>query len=176
MLTLYYHPLASYCWKVLIALYEHGTPFERCVVDLGDADQRAALQALWPLGKFPVVRDGDRVVAESSIIVEYLDRRHPGPRPLVPADGDAALEARRWDRIFDSHVQTPVQEIVFDRLRGAHGDLERAYATLTTVYCSARSRRRGRTSSTIRSRARSRRGSDDRRAPTRGAPAPATSS
>jgi glutathione S-transferase len=134
MLTLYYHPLASYCWKVLIALYEHGTPFERCVVDLGDADQRAALLALWPLGKFPVVRDGDRVVAESSIIIEYLDRRHAGPRPLVPADGDAALEARRWDRIFDSHVQTPVQEIVFDRLRGAHGDLERAYATLTTVY------------------------------------------
>lgn len=27
MLTLYYHPLASFCWKVLIALYENGTAF-----------------------------------------------------------------------------------------------------------------------------------------------------
>ena len=134
MLTLHYHPLASYCWKVLIALYEHGTPFEPRVVDLGDPDQRAALAALWPLGKFPVVVDGDRVIAESSIIVEYLDRRHPGPRPLLPADPDAALEARRWDRIFDGYGQTPVQEIVFDRLRGAHGDLTAAHATLATAY------------------------------------------
>jgi glutathione S-transferase len=30
-LTLHMHPLASYCWKVLIALYENDTPFEaRC--------------------------------------------------------------------------------------------------------------------------------------------------
>lgn len=133
-LTLYYHPLASYCWKVLIALYEHGTPFARRVVDLGDPAQRAELVALWPLGRFPVLRDGDQVVAESSIIVEHLDRRHPGPRPLVPVDPDQALAARRWDRLLDNDVQGPVQAIVGDRLRGGHGDLARAYATLTTVY------------------------------------------
>lgn len=133
-LTLYYHPLASYCWKVLIALYEHGTPFARRVVDLGDPAQRAELAALWPLARFPVLRDGDQVVAESSIIVEHLDRRHPGPRPLVPVDADLALAARRWDRLLDNDVQGPVQAIVGDRLRGGHGDLARAYATLATVY------------------------------------------
>ncbi|HEY6876791.1 MAG TPA: glutathione S-transferase family protein, partial [Polyangiales bacterium] len=76
MLTLYYHPLASYCWKVLIALFENDTPFERRIIDLGDAAHRAELSALWPLCKFPVLRVDDRVVAESSIIVEYLDRHH----------------------------------------------------------------------------------------------------
>ena len=35
-LTLYYHPLASFCWKALIALYENDTPFEPHIVDLVD--------------------------------------------------------------------------------------------------------------------------------------------
>lgn len=133
-LTLYYHLLASYCWKVLIALYEHGTSFAPRLVDLADPAQRAELAALWPLARFPVLRDGDRVVPESSIIVEHLDRHHPGPRPLVPADPDRALEVRRWDRLLDSYVQASVQEIVADRLRGAGGDVARAYATLATTY------------------------------------------
>ncbi|HEX7594779.1 MAG TPA: glutathione S-transferase N-terminal domain-containing protein, partial [Gemmatimonadaceae bacterium] len=57
-LTLHYHPLSSFCWKVLIALYENDTPFAANVVDLGDAAQRAALLRLWPIGKFPVLEDG----------------------------------------------------------------------------------------------------------------------
>ena len=32
-LTLYAHPFAAYCWKVLIALYENGTPFRYRMVD-----------------------------------------------------------------------------------------------------------------------------------------------
>lgn len=133
-LTLYYHPLASYCWKPLIALAEHGVSFARRVIDLGDADQRAELAALWPPCKFPVLRDGDRVVAESSIIVEYLDLHHRGGHRLVPADPDAALTVRLWDRVFDNHVQTPMQEIVFDRLTGAGGDTSRQGAALATAY------------------------------------------
>lgn len=135
-LTLYYHPLASYCHKVLIALYESATPFEKKLVDLGDAQQRAELRARWPLGKFPVLHDTerDRDVAESSIIIEYLDQRNPGEPALIPRDPDAALAVRLWDRIFDNHVQGPMQEIVADRLRGANGDLAGAYATLDTAY------------------------------------------
>jgi len=41
-LRLYYHPLASYCWKALIALYEADIPFEREIVDLQDPVQREA--------------------------------------------------------------------------------------------------------------------------------------
>jgi glutathione S-transferase len=134
MLTLYYHPLASYCWKVLIAFYENGTPFEKRFVDLGDAAQRAELAALWPMCKFPLLRDRTRVVVESSIIIEYLDRRHAGERSLLPSDLDAALDVRLWDRLFDNYVQTPMQEIVLDRLRGTQRDLSAAHATLTRAY------------------------------------------
>lgn len=135
-LTLYYHPLASYCHKVLIALYENGTEFEKKLVDLGDAQQRAELQALWPLAKFPVIRDHARGIdlPETTVIIEYLDRFFPGPRPLVPHDWGEALEARLWDRVFDNHVQGPMQEIVNDRLRNTNNDMGHAHAALDTAY------------------------------------------
>lgn len=135
-LTLYYHPLASFCHKVLIALYENEVAFDKKFIDLGSAQDRAELAALWPLCKFPVLRDQarSRNVAETSVIIEYLDRLFPGKQRLIPADFDAALEVRLWDRVFDNYVQGPMQEIVNDRLRKANGDLTSAHAALTTVY------------------------------------------
>jgi glutathione S-transferase len=118
-LVLHAHPLASYCWKVLIALYEKGAAFEFSMVDLGDPDSRAAFAALWPMAKMPVLEDRGRgiVVPETSIIVDYLDAHHPGAIRLVPEETDAARDVRLWDRIFDLYVQTPMQRIVADRLR-----------------------------------------------------------
>ncbi len=117
MLELYSHPLASYCWKVLIALHENATPFTHHVVDLSNAADRAELVALWPFAKMPVLRDHARgaVVPESSIIIEYLAQHHPGPLALIPAD--SALEVRLRDRFFDLYVQEPMQQIVADLLR-----------------------------------------------------------
>ncbi len=85
-LTLHFHPLASYCWKALIALYENGTPFVPNLVDLGNETERAALLKLWPIGKFPVLRDEarDQTVPESSVIIEYLDRHYPGATHSSP--------------------------------------------------------------------------------------------
>ncbi|WP_288949763.1 glutathione S-transferase family protein [uncultured Paracoccus sp.] len=117
MLTLYYHPLASYCWKPLIALYEAGTAFTPRLVDLAQPDDAALLERLWPMRLFPVLEDGDTVLPESSIIIEYLDLHHPGPHRLIPADPKAALQVRLWDRFFDMHMESPVQEIVRDALR-----------------------------------------------------------
>ncbi|RDJ26748.1 glutathione S-transferase family protein [Bosea caraganae] len=116
-LTLYYHPLSSYCQKVLVALYENGAPFTPQFVDLGDPGQRADLLKLWPVGKFPVLRDGERIVPESSIIIEHLDRYHPGKTRLIPENGDLALQTRLRDRFFDLYVHKPMQALVGDRLR-----------------------------------------------------------
>lgn len=118
-LTLYYHPLSSYCMKVLIALYETGAPFEPKLVNLQDPTERAAFLALWPIGKFPLVQDDatGQVIPESSIIIEYLAQRHPGQSQLVPADADKALDVRAKDRLFDHYIHTPMQKIVGDRLR-----------------------------------------------------------
>ena len=135
-LTLYYHPLSSYCHKVLVALYEQAIEFEKKIIDLTSEADRTVLQALWPPCKFPVIRDHarQRNLAESSVIIEYLDHFHAGQHPLIPADWDTALEVRLWDRFFDLHVQTPMQQIVADRLRGTHGDLTRERAALMTAY------------------------------------------
>jgi glutathione S-transferase len=114
-LTLYAHPFASYCWKVLIALYENATPFNYRLVE--DAAGWEELQSLWPIRKFPLLRDGDATIVESTIIVEYLMRRYPGTTRMIPANDDAALAVRFIDRFFDNYVMTPMQTLVSDRMR-----------------------------------------------------------
>jgi glutathione S-transferase len=116
---LYSHPLSSYCQKVLVALYENETPFEARLVDLSNEAERAALVKLWPIGKFPVLRDHarDHTVPEASIIIEYLAQHYPGKTKLVPADPDLARQTRMRDRFYDLYVNEQVGKIVTDRLR-----------------------------------------------------------
>jgi glutathione S-transferase len=114
-LTLYAHPFAAYCWKALIALYENATPFTYRLVE--DAAGWAELASLWPISKFPLLRDGDATIVESSIIVEYLMRRYPGTTQMIPLNDDAALATRFMDRFFDNYVMTPMQKLVSDRMR-----------------------------------------------------------
>jgi glutathione S-transferase len=120
-LKLYFHPLSSFCQKVLVAFYENDTPFEPHIVDLADPAAAAAFTAIWPIGRFPVLRDdlNDRTIPESSIIIEYLDQHHPGRTRFLPADAQLARETRMRDRFYDLYVNTPVQKIVTDKLRPA---------------------------------------------------------
>jgi glutathione S-transferase len=139
-LTLHFHPLASFCWKALIALYENEIPFTPNKIDLGNPTERAALLKLSPIGKFPVLSDDARglTVPESSIIIKYLDRRYPGPTRFIPADPELALQTRLRDRFYDLYVHLPMQKIMTDRLRppdkrDPHG-VEEATAQLRTSY------------------------------------------
>lgn len=139
-LTLHFHPLSSFCWKALTALYENETPFTPNLVNLGDPDERAALMKLWPICRFPVLEDKARgeVVPESSIIIEYLDRHYPGRTRFIPDEADRALKTRLRDRFYDLYLHLPLQKIVGDRLRPAdkkdpHGVAE-ARAQLRSSY------------------------------------------
>jgi glutathione S-transferase len=142
-LVLYYHPLASFCHKVLVALYENETAFEGRIVDLLDEASSAELRAFWPMGKIPLLRDEarSRAVPETSIIIEYLNQHHPGRVELIPADPERALQARLWDRFFDLYVSVPMQKIVGDRLRpSGQSDLagvDQAKDTLKQAYAAA---------------------------------------
>ncbi len=137
-LILLAHPLSSYCWKVLIPLYENDTPFAFEMVG-GRPSDDAAFVEHWPIGRMPLLRDlaRDTVVAESTIIIEYLQRHYPGAEALIP-DGDPGLEARLWDRFFDLYVHTPVQRLVGDRMRAADSKdpagVAEARAMLDTAY------------------------------------------
>lgn len=139
-LKVYYHPLASFCWKALIALYENDTQFEPVLVDLGDAKSRAELAQVWPPAKFPVLRDETRqtTVAEATIIIEYLDTFHAGRTRFISTDPDRAWKIRMWDRVFDHYLHEPMQKMVIDRIRPAgqndpHG-VEQAAAQIRETY------------------------------------------
>lgn len=137
-MKLYAHPFSSYCQKALIALYENATPFELRLLAPHDPATAAEHRALWPLGRMPVLFDAGRTVVEASIIIEYLDLRHPGPVRMLPDDPDAALDVRTMDRFFDNYVMTPMQRIVADHLRpperrDPHGVAE-ARRLLDTAY------------------------------------------
>ncbi|HEY8245881.1 MAG TPA: glutathione S-transferase family protein [Hyphomicrobium sp.] len=137
-LQLFAHPFSSYCQKVLIALYENGTPFTFRMLALGEDENGAEFAKLSPMQRMPLLVDKERSVFESSIVIEYLALYHPGPVRLVPQDGDAAIEVRKMDRVFDNYVMTPMQTIVFDfirepELRDPYGAV-RAHAMLDTAY------------------------------------------
>ncbi|MDE1159394.1 MAG: glutathione S-transferase family protein [Neorhizobium sp.] len=126
--VLYYHPFSSYSQKVLIALYENGTPFERREFGPEDPGAWEELAALWPVKRFPMLKDESRqqgwdaghqghAVFEASTIIEYLQLHYPGPVRLIPDLADLAIAVRMLDRFFDNYVSTPQQAIVFDALR-----------------------------------------------------------
>ena len=135
-IELFAHPFSSYCQKALIAFYENDVPFSyRMLEDPGVGEEFASL---WPIKRFPILREDGRVVMEASVIIEYLQVRHPGPVRLIPDDPDLALQARMLDRVFDNYVMTPQGKFVFDALRpeGArdpHG-VEEARRMLDTTY------------------------------------------
>jgi len=137
-LILFTHPFASYCQKALIALYENETPFTPRILDKSDPSTFAEFEALWPLKKFPLLLDGDRAIAEATIIIEYLDLNHPGPVRMIPADPKSALEVRFIDRFFDNYVHTPMQAVVADALREPNArdpkGVADAKAALDTAY------------------------------------------
>lgn len=135
-IELFAHPFSSYCQKVLIAFYENDVPFTlRMLEDAGAGEEFAAL---WPMKRFPILRENGRVVLEASIVIEYLQVHHPGPVKLIPEDPDLALEARMLDRFFDNYVMTPQGKCVFDSLRPPERrdslGVEEAHAMLDTSY------------------------------------------
>ena len=149
-LTLHYHPLSSYCQKVLIAIDLLGVGVDKRLLDLGNPAERDAYLALWPTGKMPLLVDQGRPVPESSIIIEHLQQHHAGGgRTLIPQDAAAALDVRLWDRLLDLYVMTPMQAFTADLLK-PEGDRDprsvaRAREVLSMAYDLLDRRLEGRT-------------------------------
>jgi len=111
-LILYGHEFSSYTWKALIPLWADITEFEFRSVEQHGAE----FAALAPFGQFPLLVDEGEVIAESSIIIEHLQRHHPGSNVWIP-DGDAGLRVRFLDRVFDQRVMDRASLAVGDALR-----------------------------------------------------------
>lgn len=140
MIELFGHPFSSYTWKAEIALIEKGADYVfRPINGDGHPENVAALQAIWPLSKFPVLKHGERGLFEASIIVEYVDQLSSDGPNLLPADPAAALDVRLMDRVFDNHVMTPAQSVVFEHIPSLVPvpdpvRIERARAALEQIY------------------------------------------
>ncbi|MGI9169670.1 MAG: glutathione S-transferase family protein [Caulobacteraceae bacterium] len=136
-LKLYLHPLSSYCQKAETAFYENDTPFETRMLDGGEP-VASEFVGLWPIGKFPILTDGERLITEATIIVEYLDVHYPGATRFIPQEPDAAIEARMLDRFFDNYISTPMAAVVAESIRRDGGSdpagADRARKQLETAY------------------------------------------
>ncbi|MDE8651972.1 glutathione S-transferase family protein [Novosphingobium album (ex Liu et al. 2023)] len=140
-LQLYGHPFSSYTWKALIALYAAEVPFTFQIVDPDHPENISVVQSAGPLGKFPVLADGENLLFEATTIIEYLASHQAARQMLIPGDPDAATGMRMLDRVFDNYVMNAMQDIVGAYLRDrenpdmalvteARERLERSYAWL----------------------------------------------
>jgi len=72
------------------------------------------LLALHPMGKVPILRDGDIVVPDSSVICAYLERVHPDPA-LYPPDAAGLAAALFLEEYADTRMAETVGPILFER-------------------------------------------------------------
>ena len=76
-----------------------------------------ALKAVHPLGKSPVLTEGDLTVAESGAIVEYLVERHGAGRLVPPPDTPERMRYRYWLHFAEGSAMPPLLlKLIFDRI------------------------------------------------------------
>lgn len=93
--------LSPYVRKVLVALHLKGIAYEIDPITPFMGDER--FSQLSPLRRIPVLQDGELVLADSSVICEYLEDRQPAPA-LYPRDIAARARARWFEEYADSRM------------------------------------------------------------------------
>lgn len=112
----YYHPISSYCQKVLVAMYEKDVEFEPHIVELMDPEKRAKFREVYPMGKVPLlVIDDDYFIPESTIIIEYLDG--VAEPELIYGDAEQRRKIRFKDRMFDLYLNDSVSTLLFQSMK-----------------------------------------------------------
>ena len=77
----------------------------------------ASLREVHPLGKSPVMTDGDATLAESGAIMEYLIERYGGGRLIPPAGTSERLRYTYWMHFAEGSAMPPlVMKLIFDRM------------------------------------------------------------
>jgi glutathione S-transferase len=104
-LMLYGVPQSPFVRKARIALEEKGLPYQL----------EAPVPGQHPMGKMPVLRDGDVVVPDSSVICAYLEKKHPSPR-LYPEDAGDYARALFLEEYADTAMTEGMGPIVFERI------------------------------------------------------------
>jgi glutathione S-transferase len=99
MLQIFGVPFSAHTRKVLVAAHLKGIRFE--LVPVVPLKPPPGWLELSPLGLIPAIREDDCTLADSSVICQYLERRHGGG-PLFPADPAQAARALWIEEYVDS--------------------------------------------------------------------------
>jgi len=143
-MKLYSGPLSLFTAKVRVALDEKGIDYELISVPFsrtrGYEPKHPEVLALNPKAQVPVLVDGDLSLYDSTLILEYLEDRHPSPS-LYPTDIKDRARCRQAeaasDEIFFPLVFVLIQEVFYkdtggdaDRIRAATDGIGRIYDDL----------------------------------------------
>jgi glutathione S-transferase len=120
MNRLYHYPLSPFCRKVRLSLAEKRIEVE--LVEERYWEQDADFLRRNPAGKVPVLKLGNRTMAESAAICEYIEESWPTP-PLMPKDPEGRYEVRRlvnWfdDKFYEEVTRKLMGERVFKKVMG----------------------------------------------------------
>lgn len=125
-MKLYSGPISLFTAKVRIALAEKGVDYERIEVGYSVKDaylpHHPEVERLNPKGQVPVLIDGETVVYDSTLVLEYLEERNPTP-PLFPVDRAGRAQCRQWeaygDEVLFPDLWTLIEEVLY---KGQSGD------------------------------------------------------
>ena len=105
MLRLYDHPFSPYAQKVKIALREKGQPFEAPLPQgIGAGGASGEFTAANPRAEVPALIDGETMVFDSTIILEYIEDKWPTP-PLLPKSPSERARVRMIEEVMDTHYE-----------------------------------------------------------------------
>lgn len=115
-MLLYSGPLSLFSRKVEIALVEKNIAFDRVIVPfsqtMGYAPKHPVVIAANPKSQVPVLVDGDLTLYDSTVIIEYLEDRHPSPS-LFPREPAARARCRLLELEADEVLLVPVRALMF---------------------------------------------------------------
>src|SRR6201997_4881505 len=120
MPTLYGAPISPFVRKTMVALAEKGVTYEHdpVVPAVAPAEFKRISKEISPLGKIPAYRDGDLTLADSSVIIAYLERIQPSP-PLYPSDARDYARALWFEEYGDGGLAPVIgPKIFFQKIAG----------------------------------------------------------
>jgi glutathione S-transferase len=112
-MKIYGVPQSPFVRKAIIALEEKGIPYEN--EPLVPLPKTPELLAMNPIGKIPILRDGDTVVPDSSVICAYLEKKHPAPA-LYPSDPADFAKALFLEEYADTRLAEATLPLIFERV------------------------------------------------------------
>ncbi|MDD7987062.1 glutathione S-transferase family protein [Lentisphaera marina] len=111
MITLYGLSVSLYVRKVRFVLELKNLDYQHIIAL---PSQSPEVLDKSPLGKIPYMTDGDFALSDSTVIVQYLDKKYPH-QPILPQEPHSLAKALWFDEYSDTKVSEIISGIFFER-------------------------------------------------------------